>query len=42
MCDRWIDQTFLGQTFDEEKKLQIVFIDFIQIVNKSKRKPNKL
>ena len=42
MCDRWINQTCLGQTFDEEKKLQIVFIDFIQIVNKSKRKPNKL
>ena len=42
MCDRRIDQTCLGQTFDEEKKLQTVFIDFIQIVNTCKRKPNKL
>ena len=43
MCDRCFDQICLGQTFEGSKKLkQSLLNDFINIVNETKRKPNKL
>ena len=41
MCDKCFQQVYLGQ-FLKDKKAKTVLNGFIEIVNKSKRKTNKL